>query len=100
MAARLTREQVAEVAALARLTVTDEELDTYTEQLASILEHAGDIEALEIGDVPPTAHPYELINVLRPDVVTPSLDRDEVLAQAPAAADGRFKVPPILGEEP
>lgn len=100
MSARLTRDDVAAVAALARLTVTDEELDTYTEQLASILEHAGDIEALEIGDVPPTAHPYELANVLRSDVVRPSLDRDEVLAAAPAAAEGRFRVPPILGEEP
>jgi aspartyl-tRNA(Asn)/glutamyl-tRNA(Gln) amidotransferase subunit C len=97
---RLSREQVADVAALARLVVTDDELDTYTDQLASILEHAGDIEALEIDDVPPTAHPYELVNVLRADVVRPSLDRDEVLGQAPDAADDRFRVPPILGEEP
>ena len=100
MSERLTRAEVAEVAALARLTVTDEELDVYTEQLASILEHAGDIEALEIDDVPPTAHPFDLRNVLRPDVVRPSVDRTEVLAQAPAAEDGRFRVPPILGEEP
>lgn len=100
MSARLTREQVAEVAALARLTVTEEELDTYTEQLASILEHADDMESLDIEGVEPTAHPYELANVLRPDVVRPSVDRDEVLAVAPAAEDGRFRVPAILGEEP
>ncbi len=100
MSERLTREQVAEVAALARLVIGDDELDTYTEQLASVLEHADDMEALELGDVPPTSHPYELANVLRPDVVRPSLDRDEVLAVAPAAEDGRFRVPAILGEEP
>jgi aspartyl-tRNA(Asn)/glutamyl-tRNA(Gln) amidotransferase subunit C len=100
MSARLTREQVAEVATLARLTVTDEELDTYTSQLASILEHADDMEALDIEGVEPTAHPFELVNVLRPDVVRPGVDRDEVLAAAPAAEDGRFRVPAILGEEP
>ena len=98
MSDRLTRDDVANVARLARLTVTDAELDEYTEQLASILEHAQDIEALEIDDVEPTAHPYELVNVLRADEVRPSLDRDEVLSQAPAAEHGRFKVPPILGE--
>jgi aspartyl-tRNA(Asn)/glutamyl-tRNA(Gln) amidotransferase subunit C len=100
MAPRLTREQVAEVAALARLTVTDEELDTYTGQLASILEHADDMESLDIEGIEPTAHPFELVNVLRPDVVRPGVDRDEVLAAAPAAEDGRFRVPAILGEEP
>jgi aspartyl-tRNA(Asn)/glutamyl-tRNA(Gln) amidotransferase subunit C len=100
MGARLTRDDVAAVAQLARLTVTDAELDEYTGQLASILEHAADIEALEIDDVEATAHPYELVNVLRPDEVRPSLDRDEVLAQAPAADGGRFRVPPVLGEEP
>lgn len=100
MAPRLTREQVAEVAALARLTITDEELDTYTGQLASILEHADDMEALDIEGVEPTAHPFELVNVLRPDVVRPCVDRHEVLAAAPAAEDGRFRVPAILGEEP
>jgi aspartyl-tRNA(Asn)/glutamyl-tRNA(Gln) amidotransferase subunit C len=97
---RLTRDDVAAVAKLARLDLAEAELEEFTGQLASILEHAGDIEALEIDDVPPTAHPYELRNVLRPDEVRPSIDRDEVLAQAPAAEDGRFRVPPILGEEP
>jgi aspartyl-tRNA(Asn)/glutamyl-tRNA(Gln) amidotransferase subunit C len=98
MAPHLTRDDVAAVARLARLQLTDEELDAFTGQLASILEHAQDIEALDIDDVPPTAHPYELVNVLRPDLVAPTVDRDEVLAQAPAAEDGRFKVPAILGE--
>ena len=98
MTSKITRDDVAAVARLARLVVTDEELDEYTSQLASILEHAADIEALEIDDVEPTAHPYELVNVLRADEVRPSLDRDEVLGQAPAAEGGRFRVPAILEE--
>jgi aspartyl-tRNA(Asn)/glutamyl-tRNA(Gln) amidotransferase subunit C len=98
--ARLTRDDVAGVARLARLTLSDEELDAFTGQLASILEHAQDIEALEIDDVQPTAHPYDLVNILRPDEVRPTVDRHEVLAQAPLAEDGRFRVPRILGEEP
>jgi aspartyl-tRNA(Asn)/glutamyl-tRNA(Gln) amidotransferase subunit C len=100
MAARLSREDVAHVAGLARLAVTDEELDRFTEQLAAVLDHAADVAALDVADVPPTAHPVPLVNVLRDDVVTPSLDRDEVLAQAPAAENGLFRVPRILGEAP
>ncbi len=96
----LSRDDVAKVAGLARLTLTDDELDTFTGQLAAVLDHAADIEALAIDDVPPTAHPMPLVNVLRDDVVGPTLDRDEVLAQAPAVEDQRFKVPAILGEEP
>jgi aspartyl-tRNA(Asn)/glutamyl-tRNA(Gln) amidotransferase subunit C len=96
----ITRDDVAHVARLARLDVSDDELDRFTGQLAAVLEHARDVEALDVGDVPPTAHPLPLKNVLRPDVVRPSLDRDEVLAVAPAVEDDRFAVPPVLGEEP
>lgn len=96
----LSRDDVAKVARLARLTLTDDELDTFTGQLAAVLDHAADIEALAIDDVVPTAHPLPLVNVLREDVVGPCLDRDEVLAQAPLVEDGRFRVPAILGEEP
>jgi len=97
MSERITRDDVAHVATLAKLALTDAELDEFTHQLAAVLDHAADVEALDVDDVPPTAHPYPLANVLRADVVTPTLDRDEVLAQAPAAADGRFAVPAILG---
>jgi aspartyl-tRNA(Asn)/glutamyl-tRNA(Gln) amidotransferase subunit C len=100
MSKRLTREEVAHVALLARLELTDDELDTFTGQLADILGHADDIEALDVHDVPAMAHPLHLRNVLRADEIVPSLDRDEVLSQAPAAEDGRFRVPQILGEEP
>ena len=88
------------MARLARLDLTDDELERFTGQLGAVLEHAADIAALDIADVPPTAHPLPLKNVLRPDEPVPSLDRDEVLEQAPAAEDGRFRVPRILGEAP
>ncbi len=97
---RISREDVAHVAHLARLELSDDELETYTEQLGAILDHAQDVAALDTSGVPPTAHPLPLENVLRADVVRPSLDRDEVLAQAPAAEGAFFRVPRILGEEP
>ena len=98
--ALISREDVAHVARLARLDVTENELDRFAEQLGAVLEHAADLAALDTVGVPPTAHPYPLANVLRDDVVAESLDRDEVLAMAPAAEDGRFRVPRILGEAP
>lgn len=98
--ARISREDVVHVARLARLDVTDEEVDRFTEQLAAVLEHAADLAALDTAGVPPTAHPLPLVNVLRDDVRGPSLDREEVLSEAPAAEDGRFRVPRILGEAP
>lgn len=97
---RITRDDVAHVADLARLTLSDDELDRFTEQLAAVLDHARDVEALDTAGVPPTAHPLPLRNVLRDDEVGPSLDRDEVLAAAPAVEGGRFAVPPVLGEAP
>ena len=99
MSQRLTRDDVAHVARLARLRLSEAELDEFTEQLADVLEHAEDIERLDADDVEPTAHPLPLRNVFRPDVVTPSIDRGEVLAAAPATEDGQFRVPQILGEE-
>jgi aspartyl-tRNA(Asn)/glutamyl-tRNA(Gln) amidotransferase subunit C len=100
MSERITRDAVAHVAVLARLALTDDELDTFTGQLAAVLDHASDVEALEIDDVPPMTHPVPLGNVLRRDVPTPTIDRAEVLAAAPVAEDDRFMVPAILGEAP
>ena len=100
MAQPISPDDVAHVARLARLDLTDEELVRFTGQLGAVLEHAADIAALDIADVPPTAHPLPLTNVLRPDEPQASLDREEVLAQAPATEDGRFRVPRILGEAP
>lgn len=100
MPGHISRDDVAHVARLARLHIDDAELDLFTEQLGSILDHAADVEALDLDDVPPTSHPYPLRNVVRPDEVRPCLDRDEVLAQAPSAEGGMFRVPPVLGEAP
>ena len=97
---RLSPSQVAHVARLARLELTEQELARYTEQLASMLDHFRDIDALDLDDVVPMTQPLPLQNVFRDDVVGPTLDRDEVLAAAPAAEAGRFRVPPILGEAP
>lgn len=98
--ASLSRDEVAHVAKLARLELTQEQIDVFTPQLAAILDHAADVEALELDDVAPTAHPYPLVNVWRPDVARDAGVRDAVLDQAPAAEDGMFRVPPVLGEEP
>ena len=94
----ISKAQVAHVARLARLTLSEEELELYTTQLASVLGHAADIEALDIADVAPTAHPFPLANVLREDAVRPCLNRDEVLGQAPEVEGGRFRIPRILSE--
>lgn len=100
MAEHLSRDNVVHVARLARLALSDEEIDLFTGQLADVLHHAEAVESLDTAGVPPTAHPVPLVNVLRDDVPRPSLDRDEVLAQAPAAEENRFRVPRILGEAP
>ncbi len=97
MSDRISAAAVAKVAKLARLDVTDEELGRMTVQLDGMLEHFADIDALDLATVEPMTQPYPLVNVLRPDVVRPCLDREEVLAAAPAAEDGRFRVPPIIG---
>jgi aspartyl-tRNA(Asn)/glutamyl-tRNA(Gln) amidotransferase subunit C len=99
-ARHLTREDAAYVARLARLDLTDDELDTYAGQLAAVLDYAAEVAALDTEGVVPTAHPLPLHNVMRPDVPRPSLERDEVLGAAPAVEDGRFRVPPILGAAP
>jgi len=98
--APISRADVAHVARLARLVIDDAELELFTEQLASILDHAADVESLDLHDVAPTSHPYPLENVMRADEIRPCLDRDEVLAQAPSSESGMFRVPPVLGEAP
>ena len=100
MSSRITTEDVAHVARLARLELTEAELEQFTGQLAKVLDHARDVEALDTAGVPPTAHPLPLSNVLRDDTVEPSLDREEVLAAAPSVEAKQFRVPRILGEAP
>ena len=99
MSDRLTAADVTKVARLARLDVTAEEVERMTAQLAGMLEHFADVDALDLADVEPMTQPYPLVNVFREDVVRPGLDREEVLAEAPLAEDGRFRVPPVIGLE-
>ena len=95
----ISRDTVAKVARLARLDLTEAEVARMTTQLAGMLEHFRDVDALDLSNVQPLNQPIPLTNVLRDDVEQPSLDRDEVLGSAPAAQDGRFRVPPIIGFE-
>ncbi len=97
MSERISTDDVVHVAKLARLDLSPEEIERTTAQLADMLEHFADIDELDLADVAPMTQPYPLTNVLRDDVVAPSLDRDEVLAAAPDAHEGRFGVPPIVG---
>lgn len=94
----ITTDDVAHVARLARLSLSQEELTRFTEQLAAVLDHARDVESLDTTGVVPTAHALPVVNVLRDDVVTASLDRAVVLAEAPEVEDYRFRVPRILGD--
>lgn len=96
---QISRDEVAHLARLARLALTEEELDSYAGQLDAILGHVSRVQAVDVTGVEPTGNPLRDVNVLRPDVVEPCLTQDEVLDQAPKAADGRFAVPRILGEE-
>jgi aspartyl-tRNA(Asn)/glutamyl-tRNA(Gln) amidotransferase subunit C len=87
------------VAALARLDLTDEELERYRRQLPAILEAAARVGEVAAEDVPPTSHPISRTNVLRSDEVKPTLSQDEALSTAPEAEAGRFKVPRIVEAE-
>ena len=87
---------IAYVARLARIGLTGEELDRYGRQLGTILEHAAKVQEAAGDDVAPTAHPLPMVNAHRPDVVGATLDREEVLSQAPDRDGPYFKVPPFL----
>ena len=87
------------VAKLARLELTAEEKDRLREQLAVILEHAAKVGEVATADVPPTAYAIPRSNVLRPDELTPSLSKQDVLANAPEVEDDRFKVPRVVEVE-
>lgn len=100
VAQRITRDEVVHVARLARLELTEDEIGRFTLQLGAILEHAGDVEALDVAGVEPTSRPLPLSNVLRADEVSESLCRNDVMAAAPQAQDGQFRVPPVLGDRP
>ncbi|MDX6438337.1 MAG: aspartyl-tRNA(Asn)/glutamyl-tRNA(Gln) amidotransferase subunit [Gaiellaceae bacterium] len=90
----ITREEVLHVAKLARLELTDDEVERLTEQLGAILEAVSKVSELDLSDVPPTSHPLEVVNAWAPDEPRPSLPLDDVFANAPAREGDLFKVPP------
>jgi aspartyl-tRNA(Asn)/glutamyl-tRNA(Gln) amidotransferase subunit C len=95
----LTPDDVAGLAKLARIELTEAELDHLAPQLDVILESVLRVADVVATDIPPTSHALPLTNVFRPDEVRPSLPLADVLAAAPAAEQDRFRVPRILGEE-
>jgi aspartyl-tRNA(Asn)/glutamyl-tRNA(Gln) amidotransferase subunit C len=95
---QISRDEVAHLARLARLALTDDELDHYAAQLDAILTHVGQIQAVDVTGVEPTDNPLKAVNVTRPDLTAPCLTQQQALAEAPEALDGRFAVPQILGE--
>lgn len=92
-------EEVARLAALARIALTEEETARLSGELEVIAESVAKVSEVAGDDVPATSHPLPLTNVMRPDIVGETLNRSEVLAAAPAAEDGQFQVPQILEED-
>lgn len=95
---QISRDGVAHLARLARLALTDSELDSFAGQLDAILGHVSKIQAVDVTGVDATDNPLKDVNVFRPDDVVPGLGQEHALAEAPSAEDGRFAVPRILGE--
>jgi aspartyl-tRNA(Asn)/glutamyl-tRNA(Gln) amidotransferase subunit C len=97
--AEITREELAHLAMLARIDLSDAELDHLAPQLSVILESVASISGVASDDVPPTSHALPLTNVFREDVVVPGLTPEEALSGAPEQEQQRFSVPRILGDE-
>jgi aspartyl-tRNA(Asn)/glutamyl-tRNA(Gln) amidotransferase subunit C len=95
----LSRDDVAKLAGLARIEMTEEELVNLASQFGTILDAVARVQELNLDGVKPTSHPQPLENIARPDVVQPSLTPAEALSGAPAQEEQRFRVPQILGEE-
>lgn len=95
---QISRDEVAHLARLARLALTESELDSFAGQLDAILTHVSQIQAVDVAGVEATDSPLKDVNVMRPDQIAPCLTQDQALAAAPEAVDGRFAVPQILGD--
>lgn len=96
---RISREEVARIAALARITLGEDELTHLASQIDGILDAVAVVQEAAGADVLPMSHPIEVNNVSRPDVIIPSLSPEDALSGAPASEESRFRVPQILGEE-
>jgi aspartyl-tRNA(Asn)/glutamyl-tRNA(Gln) amidotransferase subunit C len=97
--APLTRDDVAHLARLSRIAMTDDELDAMAGQLDTILDAVSRVQQVAAADIAPSSHALTLTNVLRPDVPRPGLSAEEALAAAPSVEDNRFRVPRILDEQ-
>jgi aspartyl-tRNA(Asn)/glutamyl-tRNA(Gln) amidotransferase subunit C len=95
----LSRDEVAKLAGLARIEMTEEELVNLSSQFGTILDAVARVQELDLTGVKATSHPQPLENIARPDVMQPSLTPEEALSGAPAQEEQRFRVPQILGEE-
>ncbi|ATH97569.1 MULTISPECIES: Asp-tRNA(Asn)/Glu-tRNA(Gln) amidotransferase subunit GatC [Dermabacter] len=95
----MSSEEVARLASLARIELTDEEIARFAGEFDAILDAVASVSEVASDDVPATSHPIPMTNVFRKDEVTETLTQEEALSGAPEAADGRFVVPQILGEE-
>lgn len=94
----ISREEVERIADLARLGLDEDEIDQFAEELSEVLRYAESLKEVPTDDVEPSIHPTSFVNVLRPDVVRPSLTKEQVLANAPDVEDGHFRVPRVLEE--
>jgi aspartyl-tRNA(Asn)/glutamyl-tRNA(Gln) amidotransferase subunit C len=95
----ITRDEVAHLAMLSRLALTDAELDHFAGQLDAIVNAVARVQEVAADQIPPTSHALPITNVFRDDVIVPPLSADAALAEAPAAEQGRFRVPRILAED-
>ncbi len=95
---QISRDEVAHLARLSRLALSDSELDNFAGQLDAILTHVSQVQAVDVTGVEPTDNPLKDVNVTRADEPAPCLTQQEALAEAPEAVDGRFAVPQILGD--
>jgi aspartyl-tRNA(Asn)/glutamyl-tRNA(Gln) amidotransferase subunit C len=93
----ISREEVLHVADLARLALTEEEIERLGDQLGAILEAVGKVSELDLSGVEPTSHPLELMNVWAADEPRPSLPLEDALANAPEREESFFRVPPMSG---
>lgn len=91
----ISREEVLHVAKLARLALSEDEIERFRDQLNAILEAVGKVSELDLEGVPPTSHPLDLVNVLSEDEPAPCLAREDALANAPDPEGGFFGVPPV-----
>lgn len=93
---KISREEVLHVARLARVSLTEEEISRYSEQLSNLLEHFENLQQVNTDDVQPTAQSITLRSVMRDDIVRPSLEPDDVLANAPRKEEDSFRVRAVL----